>query len=69
MDKDGNPIASNRDPRMMSTTLDELKKLDNVIGTAGGPEKVDSILAALRGGYLNVLITDEDTASAILDRC
>jgi len=68
MDKDGRPIASNRDPRMMSTTLDELKKLDNVIGTAGGPEKVEAILAALRGGYLNVLITDEDTASALLER-
>ena len=29
---------------------------------------VDAILAALRGKYLDVLITDEDTAQALLER-
>ena len=30
--------------------------------------KVEAILAALRGNYLDVLITDEDTAQALLER-
>ena len=39
-----------------------------MIGAAGGPCKVDAILAALRGGYLDVLVTDEGTAEALLQR-
>ena len=30
-------------------------------------EKLAAIRAALRGGYVNVLITDLDTAAALLD--
>ena len=52
----------------MSTSLEDLRKLENVIGVAGGPSKVDAILAALRGGYLDILITDEDTAQVLLER-
>jgi DNA-binding transcriptional regulator LsrR (DeoR family) len=42
--------------------------LDRVVGVAGGEEKVAAILGALRGGYLNVLITDSVTAQAVLER-
>ncbi len=34
----------------------------------GGEEKVAAILGALRGGYLNVLITDTVTVQAVLER-
>jgi hypothetical protein len=37
-------------------------------GVAGGEEKVAAILGALRGGYLNVLITDSVTAQKVLER-
>ena len=43
-----------------------LKKLDNVIGVAAGPSKVNAIRAALRGKYLDILITDEDTARQLI---
>ncbi len=68
LDRDGNPIPMDQEERLMSTDPEDLKKLDHVIGAAGGPSKVDAILAALRGGYLDVLITDEDTAAALLAR-
>ncbi len=68
LDKDGNLISVSQEQRLMSTPLKELQKLENVIGVAGGPMKVDAILAALRGKYLDVLITDEDTAQALLER-
>ncbi|MCR4406349.1 MAG: sugar-binding transcriptional regulator [Anaerolineae bacterium] len=53
---------------IVSISLEQLRALDGVIGVAGGPEKVPAILGALRGGYLNVLITDEITAQTILAR-
>jgi lsr operon transcriptional repressor len=40
------------------------KKL--IIGVAGGPAKVAAIRAALLKKYINVLITDEDTANELL---
>jgi hypothetical protein len=38
------------------------------VAVAGGAEKVEAILAALRGGILDVLITDRLTAEALADR-
>jgi len=43
---------------------DEKKR---VVCVAGGADKVNAIEAALRGGYFNVLITDCDTAKALLE--
>ena len=37
-----------------------------VIGVSAGVNKVDAILGALRAGLLDVLVTDEDTAEAVL---
>lgn len=68
LDKDGNLISVSQEQRLMSTPLEELQKLENVIGVAGGPMKVEAILAALRGNYLDVLITDEETAQALLEK-
>lgn len=62
IDKDGNLVLTSIEDRLISTPLSTLKKLKNVIGVAAGPQKLDAIRAALRGQYLNVLITDEDTA-------
>lgn len=36
------------------------------VGVAGGPDKVAAIRAALEGGLVNALITDEATAGAVL---
>jgi len=68
MDKNGRLVAMDQEGRLMSTGLEDLRKLENVVGVAGGPSKADAILAALRGGYLDVLITDEETAQTLLDR-
>ena len=53
---------------VVGISLEQLHALDGVIGVAGGVEKVSAILGALRGGYLNVLITDEATAQVVLAR-
>lgn len=64
---DGTPIESEVSERTMSLPLEALKRVKTVIAVAGGPRKAPSILGALRGGYVDVLITDEDTARAVLD--
>ena len=66
-DRDGSPIHSDIEERLFSTSLNTLKSLNNVIGISGGPQKVEAIRAALRGSYLDVLITDEDTALQLID--
>jgi len=37
-----------------------------VIAVAGGPDKREAITGAIRGRFANVLVTDEDTATALL---
>lgn len=66
IDKDGNVIQSSLERRLMSTPLEQLKELNNSIGVAGGSTKSEAILAALKGNYLDVLITDETTATNVL---
>lgn len=66
MDKDGNLIQTEIEDRVISTDLDKLRQLKNVVGVAGGKDKVTALKAVLNGGYLNVLITDSDTAAELL---
>jgi len=66
LDKDGNLVSEDLEARLMSTPAETLRQLDNVIGVAGGPEKANAILAALRGGFLDILITDEGAAEKLL---
>ena len=43
-----------------------IERMPNVIGLAAGQEKIEAIRAVLRGGYLDILITDETTANLLL---
>jgi len=42
------------------------KTVPNRIAVASGDEKVGAILGALRGSYINALVTDSDTALAVM---
>jgi len=66
LDKDGQVIHTPIEDRLISTPLDRLKAMHNVIGLAAGREKIEAIRAVLRGGYLDILITDEPTANLLL---
>lgn len=65
IDKNGNLVDTEVDSRLVSVHLDTLKELENVIGVAAGKHKLPAIHAALTGGYLDILITDEDTAAQL----
>jgi lsr operon transcriptional repressor len=65
-DEDGELVDSSIESRIISTSLETLQSMRNVVGVAAGPEKVQAIYAALKHGYLNVLITDGKTAHSLL---
>ncbi|MEN3185200.1 MAG: sugar-binding transcriptional regulator [Atribacterota bacterium] len=54
--------------KTIAIPLEDLRKMPNVIGLAGGPHKIEAILGALRGGFVKILITDEETARNVLER-
>lgn len=62
----GNPCETPFEERVCGISLQELAGIDYVIGVAGGTEKARAILGALRGGFLDVLVTDEETAMSLL---
>jgi DNA-binding transcriptional regulator LsrR (DeoR family) len=65
-DQDGRPICGELDERVIGITLEELKKIEWVVGVAGGVEKLQAIRGALLGKNVNVLITDQHTAMELL---
>jgi len=54
------------DDRLIAIEWAELKRIPLVVAMAAGLEKCDAILGALRAGCVNVLVTDEATARAVL---
>ncbi len=67
IDKDGKLVDNSIEDRLIAQSLETLKTFPNVIGVAAGASKVNAISAALRGQYLDVLITDVDTAELLLE--
>ncbi len=53
--------------RILSVDITELPRHKLVVGIGGGTKKVRSVLGALHGGYLDVLITDSQTAMAVVE--
>ena len=66
-DRNGRPVVSPLDDQVIGITLPQLKRVKRVIAVAGGLRKKDAILAALRGGLIDVLITDHDVAAALAE--
>lgn len=65
-DEEGKEVPCSSDLRRISLTLEELHRVPKVVGVAGGEGKFKPILGALRGKLINVLITDDVTALALL---
>lgn len=65
---DGTIIDHPINRRVVGIQLEELVDFNGlVVGMAGGSSKIRPILGALRGGYLDVLITDDVTAASVLE--
>ena len=65
-DRDGKLIDHEINHRVIGLTLDQFAAIPTRVIVAAGPTKVDPLLAAMRRGLPNVLVTDASTARALL---
>ena len=65
-DRNGMQIRHEVNGRVIALDLDDFVKVPTRVLAAAGPSKVDAIAAALRGGLATVLVTDVDTANALI---
>jgi DNA-binding transcriptional regulator LsrR (DeoR family) len=68
LDEAGEMIPHELNKRVIGVSLDEIARIDNVIMAAGGLHKTPILHAALRRGIIDTLVTDEKTATALLER-
>lgn len=66
IDKNGQVVLPQIKDRIIGIAIEQLQQFNNVIGVVTGQSKVAATKAALKGGYLDVLITDEATAKEVL---
>jgi DNA-binding transcriptional regulator LsrR (DeoR family) len=66
-DIQGNLVKTELDERVIGISLEEMRMLSRVVGIAGGPEKFNAILGAIRGRFINTLVTDPATARKLLE--
>jgi lsr operon transcriptional repressor len=66
LDRAGRPLDLEIHERIIGIDLATLLRMPCVIAAAGGVQKTEAIRSVLAGGYLDVLITDQPTATAVL---
>ena len=66
-DSDGEPVESGVDARVIGISADQLRQVPRRVAVAGGTRKHSAIRGALRGQWVNVLITDVDEARRLLE--
>lgn len=64
-DRDGVLVETGLETRVISMSLEQLSKVNRAIGVAGGSRKYAGILGALRGKWINLLVTDRFTAERL----
>ncbi|QHW29973.1 sugar-binding transcriptional regulator [Paenibacillus rhizovicinus] len=66
IDRDGRELDFPEQHRWIGLSASELRAIPTVIGIAGGERKAEAITAALRGKWIDVLVTDAATAKAVM---
>jgi DNA-binding transcriptional regulator LsrR (DeoR family) len=66
--KKGKELTDQFAERTISITLKQLRKIPIVCAIASGAEKVEALSIAVKAGYVNALITDEETARILLEQ-
>ena len=66
LNEKGQQIYTEMDDRMIGVSLDEIKSIPCRLAVAGGSKKVEVVRATLSGQYPTHLVTDYETANALL---
>ncbi|MCO6179473.1 MULTISPECIES: sugar-binding transcriptional regulator [Ciceribacter] len=64
-DRDGKPVETPLNERVIGMSLEDLRKADRVMAVAGGESKTQAIAGALKMGIIDVLVTDKFTAARL----
>lgn len=64
-DKDGKPVETPLNDRVIGLSLEDLRKTSRVMALAGGESKTQAIAGALKLGVIDVLVTDKFTAARL----
>jgi DNA-binding transcriptional regulator LsrR (DeoR family) len=64
-DAQGRPVKGAFDGRVIGIDLDGLRRVPRSVALCGGKRKFAAILGALRGGWINTLVTDQFTAQRL----
>lgn len=64
-DRNGILVETGLEQRVISMSLEQLSKVNRAIGVAGGSRKYAGILGALKGHWINLLVTDHFTAERL----
>ena len=65
--RDGGLRRSELDERIIGLSAEDLRAIPCVVGIAGGPSKHEALQGALRSGLLNAVVTDAESARAVLN--
>lgn len=68
INRNGDIVDAALDARSIGLSFADLQRADHAIAVAGGADKHDVTLGALRAGLMNILVTDEATASYAVER-
>jgi DNA-binding transcriptional regulator LsrR (DeoR family) len=66
IDRDGKPVNTPLDDLVIGITLDQLRNAGRRIAVAGGAKKHAALAAALAGEWIDVLVTDVNSANSLL---
>src|SRR4051794_9268831 len=66
LDQDGTAVHAPLTDRMICIDATDLRKIPEVIALTYGPEKASAVRAALRGAYVNGIVTHTSMAKALL---
>ncbi|MNL12925.1 Deoxyribonucleoside regulator [compost metagenome] len=66
LDRSGQELEMDRKNRLIGLTASELRAIPTVIAIAGGDQKADAIAAALKGKWIDILVTDTAAARKIV---
>jgi DNA-binding transcriptional regulator LsrR (DeoR family) len=66
VDSDGAPVPSSLTERMIGITAEQMRAVPEVIAIVYGTAKVDAVLAAVRGGMVDSLVTHSTLAEALI---
>ena len=63
----GKPVKTELDKLVVGITLDQLRKARRKIAVAGGADKHVALAAALAGKWIDVLVTDVNSANYLMN--